>query len=248
MKEFTPIQKPNLPEKTVCHAVISGEYPQFADALQKLGVSTFLTQQCSDVLPQISYHADIVFAHLENDEFIIENSQSGLKHDLINIGFKLLNEVKLNANYPDDVLLNACLIDDKLICGKNAVHLSILNNKRKIKSSQGYTKCSVCVVDKHSIITDDESVFHACETEEIDALLVKKGSVLLSGFDYGFIGGCSGKISSDCLAFCGDIRTHDDYQKIKEFLQFRSIVPLSLCSGQLTDIGSIIPITENNIY
>ncbi len=244
MIEFTPIQRPNLPENTVCHAVISGEYPQFADALQKLGVTTFLTKQCSDVLPQISYHADIVFAHLENNEFIIENSQTELKHNLTNIGFKLCDEVKLNANYPGDVILNNCLIDDKLICGKNVIHQSFFRNKKKIKSSQGYAKCSVCVVDKHSIITDDESIFQACESVEIDALLVKKGSVILPGFNYGFIGGCSGKISSDCLAFCGDIRTHDDYQKIKEFLQFRNIDSLSLCSGQLTDIGSIIPITE----
>lgn len=244
MNDFIAIKKPNLPENDVCHTVVSGEFPVFADRLNKLGISTLLTEKCYNVLPQISYHADIVFSHTSNNNFIIEHGQTRLKQDLSEIGFNSLSEVELGEKYPNDILLNNCVIDKNLICGRNATCVSFYDNLKIIRTSQGYAKCSVCVVDNTSIITDDESIYSECNKNEIDVLLVRKGSVLLPGFNYGFIGGCCGKISSDCIAFCGDLSTHSDFYKIKSFLNYRNIKYENLSSGQLVDIGSIIPVTE----
>ncbi len=245
MKLFEPIKSPNLPTSQVKHVVISGQYPEFISSLCNLGVVALKTDHCPDIMSQISNHADILFAHLGDDDFLIEQNQKNLIVELQKLGFiQADTAVKLGAEYPSDVLLNCCTLGNKLICGKDNVHPLLLKNKIAVKSSQGYSKCSVCAVDEYSIITDDISVFEACKNNDIDALLVSKGSVKLDGFDYGFIGGCSGKLSKDTLSFCGDIRSHSDYQRIKSFLSFRGIQTVSLSSGPLIDVGSVIPITQ----
>ena len=73
-------------------------------------------------------------------------------------------------------------------------------------------------------------------------LTVSKGAVKLAGYSYGFIGGASGKISSDTVAFCGDIDTHPDSDAIRAFLSKYGIKALSLDDNSLYDIGSIIPL------
>lgn len=245
MIEFKPVDKPNLPSDKVVHIVANGEYPQFINELEKCGLNVLLTEKCSAVLPAIGSHADMLFANLGNGEFLIEKSQTNLKRKLTQLNlFTQYNDIELGEKYPDDITLNACIVADKVICGKKGVHWAIKNSRDIIEVSQGYAKCSVCVVDENSLITDDISIHKACISAGFDVLLVSKGSVTLDGFDYGFIGGCCGKISEDTIAFCGDLNTHSDSAKIKSFLSMRNVYPFSLGSGKLTDIGSLLPVTQ----
>ena len=98
-----------------------------------------------------------------------------------------------------------------------------------------------------AFITDDESIYKTLKAEKLDVLLVKKGSVRLKGFDYGFFGGCCGKISDKKIVFFGDIKNHSCYDNIKSFAKNYKIDLISLAKGDLTDIGSLIPITEKEI-
>ena len=72
-------------------------------------------------------------------------------------------------------------------------------------------------------------------------LKISKGSVYLPGFDYGFIGGASGKIADDEIIFNGDISKHPDYKNIMSFLCKHNVKAVSF-KDKLEDIGSIIPI------
>ena len=76
----------------------------------------------------------------------------------------------------------------------------------------------------------------------IDVLKISAGHIMLDGYDYGFIGGCCGKISSGAIAFCGDLKTHPDSDNICGFLGNYGIKAVSLGSGQLYDTGGILPI------
>ena len=245
MKDFSPIVNPNLPTDKVRHIVASGEYTQYINELNNCGISVLTTQICNEILPAVRSHADMVFAYLGNARYIIEKSQKNLKKELDNIGlFTEFDDVSLCNNYPDDIKLNSCIICDKILTGKKNTFDLCSDKYKVIKVPQGYAKCSVCVINENSIITDDESIYNACIAYDMDVLLIRKGSVQLNGFDYGFIGGCCGKISADTIAFCGDITTHADYAKIKSFLSERNIFALSLGRGKLTDIGSLLPITQ----
>ena len=110
--------------------------------------------------------------------------------------------------------------------------------------SQGYSKCPLCIVDQNSFITEDEGIANTLKRHNINVLKISAGDVRLPGLDYGFLGGASGKISKNLLAFTGDIRQHRDYDKIYDFCAERSVELISLSNEELIDIGSIIPVTE----
>ena len=74
----------------------------------------------------------------------------------------------------------------------------------------------------------------------IDALLVDKGHIDICGWDYGFIGGASGMIANNKLAFCGDLSMHPDYEKIVNFSLFHDAECISLSNRRLMDFGSLI--------
>ncbi len=114
-----------------------------------------------------------------------------------------------------------------------------------IPVKQGYTKCSICIADENSIITDDESIFKSAQNYFDDILLISKGSVRLKEMNYGFIGGCTGKIDKNKIAFNGRIESHDDHNLIIDFLDRHNITAVELLNDRLTDIGSIIPVCES---
>ena len=113
-----------------------------------------------------------------------------------------------------------------------------------IPCKQGYTKCSICVVDENAIITDDSKITQIAAANGIEALLVDKGLATLDGFKYGFIGGSSFKIDKNKVAFTGMIRNTYERNKIESFLSKRGIEAVYLTEDELFDIGSAIPLTE----
>jgi len=154
-----------------------------------------------------------------------------------------LSDEPTDKDYPRDVLFNACIVGKRLICNKKTVSKHILNaaqdnNYTVINVSQGYTKCSVCVVSDNAIITSDRSIAKACATAGIDVLSVSEGNVSLPPFDHGFIGGASG-LYSDKVFFCGSIEGHPDADAITDFCRSNGKKVVSLTEAPLFDVGTI---------
>ena len=169
------------------------------------------------------------------------------------IRFQSISDVKefvqIVNSYPYDVPLNCVRIGNKIICNKKTIASEILDSAYNdgitlIDTNQGYSKCSVCILNENAIITDDVSIFSAAEPFFDSVTLISKGSILLTGYDYGFIGGCTGLIGKDKLAFNGQIMSHSDHNKIIDALTANSITPIELSVNRLEDIGSILPIME----
>ena len=145
--------------------------------------------------------------------------------------------------YPLDVLFNACFIGNKLICNEKTVSKLILDAAKAhgceiIGVSQGYTKCSVCVVSDNAIITADTGIAKACREREIDVLEISEGHISLPPYDFGFIGGASG-FCGDKVYFCGSLDTHPEGESIKEFCKQHKKIAVSLSDGELQDVGSL---------
>ena len=127
---------------------------------------------------------------------------------------------------------------------------------------QGYTKCNTLIVDEYSIITSDVGIYNSCyglpdltgseaapedckscisgsSAPQPEVLLIEKGHIKLQGFDYGFIGGASGRIG-DTIIFNGDITQHPDYERIAAFIESRGLKIKYFAEYLLEDIGSII--------
>ncbi len=149
-----------------------------------------------------------------------------------------------SAEYPEDVLFNCVLLGNRLLCNTNTVSRLILSRAKTqkldiIHTNQGYTKCSVCKVDENAIITSDKSIYKACMSSRIDALLVSPDGVALDGYNCGFIGGASGN-DGESIYFCGDISLHPDGEKIVEFSKSHGKKVTSLSDEALYDVGSIL--------
>lgn len=219
------------------------------DTLRDLGIKVLKTTECSNTYNSIKYHPDIILCKLyDNNVVVAPNVYDYFFKILGNYNFNVIKGNSVIENkYPNNIYYNIAIF------GKYAIHnfkytdpkiLEFLevNNIQKIHVKQGYSKCSICIVDDNSIITSDNGIFKACLSYNIDCLLIRKGFIDLFDMSYGFIGGCSGIISNDTIAFYGDITRHPDYEKILTFITSKNKKLICLSGENLLDLGSIIPL------
>ncbi len=241
------ILTPLIPKKKVKSVLISHTEKEGSATLEKMGINTIKTQ-FSDLLAEpVAHHPDMLFLHLKENICIVIDKNLPFVSLLENIGFTVL-EAKNNYSekYPHDMGLN-CLIIGKTVVG-NIEHIDRtikeqLADYNFINVSQGYTKCSTCVINEHSLITEDESIYKALKNN-FDVLKIDSGCVELNGYNYGFFGGCTGLIDKNVLAVNGELKFHKSYKDILEFLKHRNVDILELRAGNLNDIGSILPLEE----
>ncbi len=242
------IKNPNLPQSRVTVTAISCEAGESIKKLTDLGIKT-IEIPINPALPlPVNSHADLQLLHFGNNDIFIQNEHLfvGELHQKFNL---IKVREKAGNKYPADVRLNCAFIGNNLICNTKTVAREILESSEQqgfniINVNQGYCRCSICIVNENAIITDDESIFTAAGNSLNDVLLVSKGSIALNGYSYGFIGGCSGKIYKDKIAFNGRIESHCDCNQIIDFLNKHNIECIELNSERLTDIGGILPLCE----
>ncbi|MCL1858355.1 MAG: hypothetical protein FWF92_03895 [Oscillospiraceae bacterium] len=195
----------------------------------------------------LNYHPDMLCFNLDKNKWIFYEKIYKINKSIID---KLNFEIIIADNpklyqYPYDIGLNAVMFGDYLIgnvkyINKNILEYAKKTNKKIIDVKQGYTKCSVCIVDENSIITSDESIYKKAIENNINVLLIKKGHIDLDSYEYGFIGGCSGLIDKNKLVFTGDITLHPNYKDIKSFCDNRKVEIISLSKKKLYDYGSLL--------
>ncbi len=152
---------------------------------------------------------------------------------------------EIGCKYPDNVKFNAVCLDGYFIHNLKYSSPALLHEARAlglafINVNQGYTKCNCVVVDGHSIITADRGIFSAVKKcPDIDVLPISQGFVNLDGFQYGFLGGASGRVGGEII-FNGDLSKHPDYEAITQFIETRGLTIKDFPEHPLTDIGSIL--------
>ena len=150
----------------------------------------------------------------------------------------------LGPHYPENIKYNAARI------GKYFIHTTahtdpVLRQAAAAEGleflhvKQGYTKCSLAVVDEESAITSDVGMAKVLHAKGLNILLISPGHVALPGFPYGFIGGACGRVGQE-LIFHGDISVHPDFKAMQDFVENRHVTLTYFTECPLTDIGSII--------
>lgn len=248
------IENPNLPTKNVKYVVCDKRINKTIEAeLKKMNISLIKVGTDYNLQNPVSSHADIHLFHCSGGSFIssknfFDDFNKSIKEigntDICEKNNNVCCAEQLEGEYPKDVLLNAVIVGENLICNKITVCDSIrLLNKKIIETKQGYTKCSVVPISHDAIITDDTNIYNAAK-QHLDVLLIGKGLVQLDGYNYGFIGGCTGKLSEGVLGFCGDINKCISKSEIISFCRNHRVECISLSSDFLYDYGSLIPIIE----
>lgn len=248
---YFPLNNPNLPQSKVTVVAVSEIASQkLISKLNDHNIET-IKIKTNPAVDIIGHHSDLNLLNYAYGKLIIDNSQSDNFVNFLTKGYGLKVISRIRSPYPYDSGLNCVVMGEKVICNLKSVsdeviHLAEELNYRIIPVNQGYTKCSVCLLNDKALITDDESIYRVCQKNNIDSILISKGSINLSGFNYGFIGGCTGLIDKNKLLFNGDINYHRDCNIVIDFLKSYKIEPIIIENEPLTDIGSIIPLCEVN--
>lgn len=246
--DFNYIEKPNLPKNSVAAVAISCTAGESIKKLHDLGIKTYVINHNENLPKPVNSHADLQLLHVGRNGIFCHSEhlcigESDLKFNLIKIS------ESEGKTYPYDVRLNCAIIGNKIICNEKTISKDVLNFAYNndyiiINVKQGYVKCSICIVNENAIITDDKSIFAAAGNFFNDVLFISKDSIGLKGYNYGFIGGCCGKIDKNKIAFNGELMSHKDYNDIIDFLRRNDTECIELCKGKLEDIGGILPLYE----
>ena len=219
------------------------------EKLIELGYELIEINTSTKVYPEISSHVDI-FACKVRDKIIIEPTQYP------NIMLYAKNSIKgqdeVQEKYPDDIKYNVCTI------GKKAIHNFqytdeklkqelINNNYELINTTQGYTNCSIAVIDDNSAIVSDKGLYKILKFYDIDTLLVENNLdiKLLNGENYsskkGFIGGCITRLGDSIIVF-GDLNKIDIDGRIRDFITSKKIKIIEFKGLDIIDYGGLIEI------
>ena len=231
-------QNPNLPESTSI-LIIGEEYSKIlSDKLQNMGILTLKMPENPHVDKRLASHADLSVMHLGGNKIALAPylKGSGFVSELESLGMEIyFPEINQSALYPKDAQLNMCICGNKLLYNPASADKTIaqyLANDRgfvPVNVKQGYTKCSVCVINQNAIITSDAGIHKRAVEHGIDSLKIVPAHIELDGFDYGFIGGASFKLDANTLAFTGHLDNHPDKSIIIDFLCLHNTVDISLC-------------------
>lgn len=201
------------------------------------------------VYPEISSHVDI-FTCRVGDKIIVEPSQynyikSKLKYKYIEQG----NE-DIEANYPFDIKYNVCTIGNKALHNFEYTDSKIkeelqIQGYELINTTQGYTNCSIAVIDDNSAIVTDKGLYKILQKHNIDVLYLgyEPDIKLLNNKGYssrkGFIGGAISRIDDNIVVF-GDLGKIDTEDQIRSFIKERNIDILEFKGFDVIDYGGIV--------
>lgn len=243
------IKEPNLPQGKVTLCAVSAQEVEIITSLKKWGLNVIPVNPIEQLDLPVASHADMQLYHAGGERLILAPHDAQLKRTVEKYGFHIDFTEKLDKKYPLDIRCNAARIGEVCFCNPKGCSSLILERCTKdnitvVAVPQGYAKCSTCVVNRRAIITEDPSIAKAALEYGFDVLQISFGDVVLSGYPYGFLGGCCGLIDKNTIAFTGNISYHRDSAKIERFLEKHNVSPIFLASGKLKDIGGILPLLE----
>jgi hypothetical protein len=146
------------------------------------------------------------------------------------------------AEYPSCAHYNAVVTEKYLIHNlslTDEVILKSATDKKKLNVKQGFTRCSLLMLDEENFITSDKSTVKTLEAEGLHGLWVSPRDVILPGYEHGLFGGTSGVCGKD-IFICGSLNHFVDGVKVKAFAERLNYRIVELYDGPLFDGGGIL--------
>ena len=251
MRRFVAL--PHLPKQ--CSVILYGNRyaEKLREPLEALHIQSIFVPDNPYVDLRLAGHVDLSVLHIGGEKLLLAPYLKGsaVVNWLSDCGAEIVfPDMQQRPSYPEDAQLNLCLIGEHVLCSKKAIpraavdYLTNCRPFRFVNCRQGYTRCSSCVVDAYSLITADRGVAARASSAGLSVLLISSGHILLDGFPYGFIGGSSFKIAENEMVFTGKLDAHPDCDRILHFLAQRAIKAVYLTEEPIFDIGSAVPILE----
>lgn len=221
------------------------------EKLIKLGYELIKLNKNNSVYEEISSHVDIFCTKIK-DKIILEKSVYEKISNSINNDNTFLGQAILGKEYPLDVFFNVCNIGNYAIHNfkyTDKVILKIIeeNKLEKIQISQGYSNCSIAVIDDNSCIVTDKKICEILKKHDIDVLFLDYDLdiKLLNKDNYssmrGFIGGAISRLGDNIIVF-GDLNKIDKENKIREFINSKGKNIISFKDLDVIDYGGVLEV------
>lgn len=244
------LETPFIPEGKVSLTVIDYRISPVIEAnLNKDGIECIKTIRCPELYKAVDGHPDMLMLHVGGNRIVLApNVYEVMAPYLTKKGFAVTKGATwLGRNYPGNIAYNVVIVGDVAFHNTKYTDVEVMKALEKeniaiLNVRQGYTKCSVCVLDSKTIITSDQKISKTAEEHGIESFLIKPGGIELTGLNYGFIGGASGLLSKKQIAFTGSLERLKDSRELIGFINSRGFDIITLCEERLVDYGSILPL------
>lgn len=231
-----------IPRAVICSPDI---YTESVQKLESMGIKVLFSCKNQNVMLPLRYHVDMQIVKTGTSSYVCTPECYDYYCNLLKDYSVIVTggNTYLSCNYPGDIAYNIIVTEKLAIHNFEYTDTTLkksLTDKNMINVSQGYTACTLCQLTDNSFITSDMGIYKTLCKDGNDILLIDDTSVLLPGFDHGFIGGSTFMLSHDILGVNGNILSHSDCEKIISFCNEKSIKVISLCDKQIMDIGSFV--------
>lgn len=219
--------------------------------IKSLGYELIELYSNSLVYDEISSHVDIFCTKIK-DKIILDKSiyydiKSRIDNNNIFIG-----QANLSCKYPLDIPYNVCSVGEFVIHNFKYTDKTVLSviedyGLKKINIAQGYSNCSIAIIDDKSVIVTDKKIANTLKNNGLDVLYLDYDLdiKLLNSNNYsnmsGFIGGAIVRLGKDIIVF-GDLEKIDKYGKIKEFIVSRKVNIIDFKNLDVIDYGGILEV------
>lgn len=221
-------------------------------ALRNLGYELIEIKKSDSVYPEISSHVDI-FACKVKDKIIVEKSAYKMLKNKLNNDENILisGETMISYDYPNDIKYNVCIVGNKAIHNFKHTDSKITqelekNKFERINVKQGYSNCSIAVIDEKSIILSDRGLYNNLKNSGLDILFldyIPDIKLFDENGEYsqkkGFIGGAISRIDENVVVF-GDLDKIDYYGNIRNFIESRNLKIIDFEGLDVVDYGGVI--------
>lgn len=220
--------------------------------LKNLGYELIEIKKSTNVYPEISSHVDI-FACKVKDKIVVEKSAYKMLKNKLNNDENILisGETMISYDYPNDIKYNVCIVGNKAIHNFKHTDSKITqeldkNNFERINVKQGYSNCSIAVIDENSIILSDKGLYNNLKKSGLDILFLDYiPDIKLFGANgeyskkNGFIGGAISRIGDSIVVF-GELNKIDCYGDIRKFIEERKLNIIDFNGLDVVDYGGVI--------
>jgi len=250
MRRLGFMKTPFIPEGKVSLAVVDYRISrEMEEKLNGSGVECIRTVKCRELYEAVDGHPDMLMVHMGGNRLLLApNIYEEMAPVLLKKGFAVTKGATwLVRNYPGNIAYNILRVGNLAFHNIKYTDPGLLKalEEEKVKLinvKQGYTKCSVCILDSKTVITSDRKLSEAAGANGIESFLIEPGGIELKGFDYGFIGGASGLLDEKRIAFTGRLDSLEKSGELTTFLNSRGFSAVNLSEGKMVDYGSVIPI------
>ncbi len=220
--------------------------------LKRLGYNLIEVKKNNKIYPEISSHVDIFACKIENkiivEKYLYNTLKKELKEDTI-----ILGDSVVKASYPNDIAYNVCTFGKKAIHNFKYTDSQIINELKNkefelIDVKQGYSNCSIVVIDENSVIINDRGLYQTLKNKGLDILFldyVPDIKLYNENGTYsqmnGFMGGAISRIGENIIVF-GDLNKIDYEGQIRDFITKKNLKIIEFIGADVVDYGGVVEI------